>query len=190
MGLGGRGIGGMPAAGIFSSATFGDGDITDVGNIALDSLSADGANILLGLGAADGFLIGNSTAIASLTAVTANGADLEHADIDTGTAAGDLVHVISGSGATAGFYRITSVGSDAVTLATAVGGSGGNIVCTIYKDVIFIQATDGTDGQRICAYSHQDKPLVIGGDLAGAGVNIPSTGHSLGGEDVLIGGKI
>jgi len=53
---------------------------------------------------------------------------------------------------------------------------------TFYKDVIGFFATDGTNGQRIMNYSHQDKPLQIGGDVLAA------TGHSLGSEDVLIGG--
>lgn len=126
-------------------------------------------------------IAGNITSVASLTAVTVNGSDLEHADIDTNTAAGDLVQILSGTGVTTGVYRITAVGANAVTVDRAPGGAGTNIVLTIYKDIIFFGATDATNGQRIMNYSHQNKPLQIGGDTLVATV-------SMTGEDVTLAG--
>ncbi len=183
--------GSTAAAGTFTdldvdtSATFSDVPITNVGDIALDSISPDGTNVVVSVtDNVDAFLIGNKTPVASLTAVTVATAALNHADIDTATAVGDLVHIISGAGVTPEYYRIISVGSDTVSVDRAPGGSGSDIVCVIYKDVVMVTATDGTNGQRIVGFSHQDMPLQIGGDT------IASTGHSLGAEDVMFASTV
>ena len=97
-------------------------------------------------------------------------------------AAGDLVHIKdSSTSADKGFYRIVSDDGTSVVVDRALSGSDTDLDVTFYKDVIGFFATDGTNGQRIMNYSHQDKPLQIGGDTLAA------TAHSLGSEDVLIG---
>ena len=116
--------------------------------------------------------------------VGAAAAIIQHADIDTNTAVGDLVHVVSGTGVTAGFYRIIAVGANAVTVDRNVSGAGGaDIRCEVYQDVIAVFATDGVNGQRIIGYSHQDGPLQIGGDAP------VSAGDGMGSEDVLFGNR-
>ena len=100
-------------------------------------------------------------------------------------AAGDMVHIQNSStSADEGFYRIVSDDGTNVVVDRTLTGSQTNLTVSFYKDVIGFFATDGTNGQRIMNYSHQDKPLQIGGDVLAA------TGHSLGAEDVLIGGKL
>lgn len=100
-------------------------------------------------------------------------------------AAGDFV-LINGGTTTAdyGAYRIVSDDGTSVVVDRALSGSDTNLAVTFFKDVVYFGATDGTNGQRIMNYSHQDKPLQIGGDTLAA------TGHSLGSEDVLIGGAL
>jgi len=131
-------------------------------------------------------LVGNSTPVGTFTNCTVGAASaiIQHADIDTGTAVGDCVQVCSGTGVTTGFYRLITVGANQVTVDRNVSGAGGaDIICKVYRDVIAFHATDGTNGNWIRGFSHQDKPLQIGGD------ELAATGHSLGGEDVLFGGK-
>ena len=100
-------------------------------------------------------------------------------------AAGDLVNITNtGEAGDIGFYRIVSDDGTLIVVDRALTGSNSDLTVTFYKDVIGLFATDGTNGQRIMNYSHQDKPLQIGGDILAA------TGHSLGSEDVLIGGKL
>lgn len=157
-----------------------------VDDVSLVSLSPNADNIIASvIDNTDAFLIGDKTIVLSLSTCTINGSDIEKTGIGTGTAVGDLVHLISGTAATAEFYRIVTINSaNSVEVDRAPGGAGSDIVVKIYKDVIGIFATDGTNGQRIMNYSHQDKPLQIGGDVLAA------TGHSLGSEDVLVGGKL
>jgi len=137
-------------------------------------------------------LIGGDT-IASFTACTlptAAKTTISKASIETGVAAGDLVIITGGTtGGTAllGLYRVTIAAANLLTVDRDTHASGTDITdatLTIVKDVVAVTATDGTYGQRIMNYSHQDKPLQIGGDVLAA------TGHSLGSEDVLIGGKL
>ncbi len=102
-----------------------------------------------------------------------------------GLAAGDLVHITdSTTAADKGFYRIVSDDGTLVVVDRTLAGSDTDLAVTFYKDVIGIFATDGTNGQRIMNYSHQDKPLQIGGDT------LVATSYSLGSEDVLFGAKI
>jgi len=96
-------------------------------------------------------------------------------------AAGDMVHIQnSTTAADEGVYRVVSDDGTSVVVDRALSGSNTNLSVTFYKDVIGVFGTDGTNGQRIMNYSHQDKPLQIGGDVLDATAN-------MGAEDVLIG---
>lgn len=133
--------------------------------------------------------IGNSTPVSpgpfSNCTVGAASDTIQHADIDTNTAIGDLVQVVSGTGVTAGFYRITAVGANQVTVDRNISGAGGtDVLCAVYKDIIGFFITDATNGQRVMNYSHQNKPLQLGGDIPAA------TGHSLTSEDIIFGGDV
>ena len=136
-------------------------------------------------------LIGNTTPIGSWagdgvsSAGTANITDVGGAAHGLSLAVGDLVHISASTTAShLGYYRIITAGATTVVLDRVLAATDTDLTVTFYKDVIYIGATDGTNGQRITGYSHQDKPLQIGGDILAA------TGHSLGGEDVLVGGNL
>lgn len=141
--------------------------------------------------ATDGVLIGNKTAIGTWvgdgvsSAGTANITDVGGAAHGLSIAVGDLVHISAATTAShEGFYRIVTAGATTIVLDRTLTATDTDLTVTFYKDVIGIFATDGTNGQRIMNYSHQDKPLQIGGDVLAA------TGHSLGAGDVLIGGLL
>ena len=65
----------------------------------------------------------------------------------------------------------------------ALAGSDADVALTVYKDVIGIFATDGTNGQRIMNYSAQNKPLQLGGDTLATTTTLTS-------KDIYIGGEI
>ena len=151
-----------------------------------------GKNIIGSLISTTGaFFLGNSTAIGSWaadgvsSAGTANITDVGGAAHGLSLAVGDMVHITNCTTAShKGFYRIVTAGATTLVLDRVLAATDTDLTVTFYKDVIGFFATDGTNGQRITGYSHQDKPLQIGGDVLAA------TGHSLGGEDVLIGGLL
>lgn len=100
-------------------------------------------------------------------------------------AIGDLVHITDATtAADEGFYRVVGVVADtSFTVDRALAGSDADVDVTFYQDIIGFFITDGVNGQRIMNYSHQDKPLQIGGDTLIATAN-------LGSEDVLMGGLL
>lgn len=100
----------------------------------------------------------------------------------TTCAAGDLVIVTdSTTAADKGTYRIMNVASDTVlTVDRVFSGTNSDVDFSVVKDVILIDATDGTNGQRIMNYSRQNRPLQIGGET------LIVTSHSLSSRDVLI----
>ena len=164
--------------------TYGSSAVSLFGNITGYNLKLTAnQEIISTLETTSSHLFGNSTRVGSLTAVTVSGSDLQHADIDTSTAVGDLVHIISGTGVTPGYYRITVVGANSVTVDRAPGGTGTNIVLTIYKDVISMHATDATNGQMLTSWSAQNKPLQLGGTVLAATATLTS-------KDLYIGGNI
>lgn len=126
----------------------------------------------VGLWAGDG--VSNGTAVITDVGGAAHGLSL---------AVGDLVHIRDATtGSDEGFYRVANDDGTNITLDRSLTGSDTNLSVTFYKDIVGIFPTDGTNGQRITNYSHQDKPLQIGGDTL-------LTAHSdLGSEDVVIGG--
>jgi len=130
-------------------------------------------------------LFGTEDFLGSLTNCTSNGtATITKTSHGLSVAAGDLIHITDATtAADEGFYRLVSSAENTLVVDRALSGSDADVDLTVYKDVIGIFATDGTNGQRIMSYSHQDKPLQIGGDVLAA------TGHSLGAEDVLIDGN-
>lgn len=118
------------------------------------------------------------------TTITSNGATGD--DFSTTCATGDMLFIYGGTTvADYGPYRIVTVtDNDNLVLDRAPSGTNSDVDFVIIKDCVLVENTDGTNGQRIVGCSHQDKPLQIGGDTLAA------TGHSLGAEDVLIGGKL
>jgi len=162
----------------------GAGDPTNI-------VSSDAAkDIAIGLSSNSAFIVGDKTPIGfwdgdGVSSGTATITDVGGAAHGLSLAAGDLVHVQnSTTAADEGIYRIDTVSATNVGLDRALSGSDTDLTVRFYKDVIAVQATDGTNGQLIQSYSHQDKPLQIGGDTLAA------TGHSLGAEDVLLGGLL
>lgn len=136
-------------------------------------------------------LIGCPTAIGSWegdgvsSAGTANITDVGGAAHGLSLAVGDLVHIRSCTTAShKGFYRILTAGATTIVLDRVLAATDTNLSVTFYKDVIGFFPSDETNGQRIMNYSHQNKPLQIGGDVLAA------TGHSLTSEDVLVGGDL
>jgi len=137
--------------------------------------------------ATDGVLIGNPTAIGSWagdgvsSAGTANITDVGGAAHSLSLAVGDLVHISNCTTAShKGFYRIVTAGDPTIVLDRVLAATDTDLTVTFYKDVVYFGATDITNGQRIMSYSHQDKPLQIGGDVLVAT-------SVLGSEDVVIG---
>lgn len=141
-------------------------------------------------------LWGNSVPVGSLTDCTSNATTTIAKSSTWGftPATGDLLHVTdSSTAADEGFYRVVTVNlNTSIIVDRALTASQTDVDITIYKDVIGIFVTDGTNGQHLVGFSHQDKPLVIGGDRAGTGGgSVPASGNSaFGGEDVLIGNQL
>ena len=181
---------------IQASAWSDDGtNVSTTRNVTLNSISSNDATKPFILNtttlATDGVLIGNKTPIGTWagdgvsSAGTANITDVGGAAHGLSLAAGDLVHISNCTTAShKGFYRIVTAGATTVVVDRVLAATDTDLTVTFYKDVIYVGATDGTNGQRIMNYSHQDKPLQIGGDVLAA------TLHSLGSEDVLIGGVL
>ncbi len=129
-------------------------------------------------------------AIGSFTACTfptATKTKISKTGIGTGMAVGDLVIVTGGTGATVGSYRATVIDSaNLITVDRNIHASGTDIIdgtVSTAKDVVGIFATDGVNGSRIANYSHQDKPLQLGGDTL-------RTTALLTGKDVAIGSHL
>ncbi len=129
-------------------------------------------------------------AIGSFTACTfptATKNKISKTGIGTGMAVGDLVIVTGGTGATVGSYRATVIDSaNLITVDRDIHASGTDIVdgtVSTAKDVVGIFATDGVNGSRIANYSHQAKPLQLGGDTL-------RTTALLTGKDVAIGAHL
>ncbi|KKM22616.1 hypothetical protein LCGC14_1623480 [marine sediment metagenome] len=162
------------------SHTAGDVQLTaDKGNI-ISSLVANLTNHLLGnkeeVGAWGGDGVSNGTTTITDVGGAAHGLSL---------AAGDLIHITdSTTSADEGNYRIVSDDGTNIVVNRALSGSDTDLEVTFYQDVILFGATDGTNGQRIMNYSHQDKPLQIGGDTLSA------ANAAMGSEDIVIGNHI
>ena len=144
-------------------------------------------NVIIQTGQYSSILLGNKTAVGSWagdgvsSAGTANITDVGGAVHGLSLAVGDLVHIQNCTTAShKGFYRIVTAGATTLVLDRVLAATDTDLTVTFYKDVIGFFAADGTNGQRITGYSHQDKPLQIGGDVLKATTN-------LGSEDVLFG---
>ena len=160
-------------------------------NIPLRLFAGSTANIILEARSDSAILNGNKTTIGTWaadgvsSAGTANITDVGGAAHGLSLAVGDLVHIQDCTTAShKGFYRLVTAGATTLVLDRVLAATDTNLTVTFYKDVIGFFATDGTNGQRITGYSHQDKPLQIGGDV------LMATGSGLTGKDVLIGGKL
>ena len=132
--------------------------------------------------------------IADLTActfLTATKTQISKTGVGTNLAIGDLVYVTGGTNATVGAYRATTIDSaDLITVDRDIHAEGTDItdgtVSTI-KDAVLVSPTDGTNGQRIMGYSHQNKPLQIGGDTLLSPTYVANTGQS---PDIQIGRRL
>ena len=185
-----------------------DGEITassiSAGTVTVNNLT--GGNILIGASkilysAADyslpihadstrSVIIGNCSIIGTWvadgvsSAGTANITDVGGAAHGLSLAVGDLVHISDCTTAShKGFYRIVTAGATTLVLDRVLAATDTDLTVKFYKDVIGFFATDGTNGQRIMNYSHQNKPLQIGGDVLAATATLT-------GKDLYIGGDI
>lgn len=149
-------------------------------------LSAANQSIRVGLTYANqALIIGNMDAIGFLTACTRNATTtITKTTHGLSVAAGNLVQVTASTGSTdLGFYTLISSTADTLVVDRALSGSDASVALTIYKNVIGVFATDATNGQRIMNYSHQNKPLQIGGHTLAATTDMTS-------EDVTLGGVL
>ena len=190
--FGGGTIGPVPPDDTAYNSTTWDGDLRAATKNAIrDQIAANPFVLNATTLATDGVLIGNKTPIGSWagdgvsSAGTANITDVGGAAHGLSLAVGDLVHISAATTAShKGFYRVVSDDGTAVAVDRVLAATDTDLTVTFYKDVVYVGATDGTNGQRIMNYSHQDKPLQIGGDVLAA------TSQSLGSKDVLIGGQL
>jgi hypothetical protein len=136
-------------------------------------------------------MFGNTTPVNTSTGATFATADKTQIDKTgafTNAAVGDLIIVTGGTGATTGQYRLTTrTSADSVKVDRNIHASGTDITdgaFTVYKDVVTLRQTDGTNGQMITGWSHTNKPLQIGGSslltaptstVAGNGVLLAAT---------------
>ena len=144
-----------------------------------------GQNIRLETDSANSVLIGDNTAVGSITDATSNGtATIVKTTHGLSLSAGMRAHITDTAQVSdEGFYRVVSDDGSNIVIDRALAGSLSDVDITFYKDVIGIFATDGVNGQLIVGSSAQDKPIQLGGDV------MEATGHSLGAEDILIGGS-
>lgn len=136
-------------------------------------------------------MFGNTTAVNTTTDGTFPTADKTQIDKTgafTNAAVGDLILITGGTGATTGQYRLTTkTSNDSVKVDRNIHASGTDITngaFSVYKDVVTVGVTDGTNGQMISSFSHQNKPLQLGGSS-------PITASaSTTGKDVIMGGNL
>ena len=131
-------------------------------------------------------LIGTTTPIGSFANATSNGtATITAAAHGLSVAAGDLLHITDATtAADKGFYEVQSSTPGTIVVDRALAGSDADVDFTVYRDVIGFFDTDGTNGQIITAFSHQDKPLQLGG------LQHVATAWGLTSRDVLIPGSV
>lgn len=153
-----------------SSSTFTIGNEVSNANIYLQTTGAS--------------LFGKSHAVGSLTNCESNGSTtITKTSHGLTPSEGDLLHITSSSTPAAeGFYQVQSYGAHTIVVDRVVSGTEIDVSLIIYQDIAaFITDADGNI--RITGYQSDNEPLQIGGlTMIGAG------GHSLGAEDVLIGG--
>ncbi len=136
------------------------------------------------------FLVGTKTHVGDFTSVTFPTANKDYANatgIGTGVSAvGELLQVVSGTGATTGIYRIkTLISANSVQVDRNIHAEAADItdgVCKIYKNIMSISPTDATNGQMFTSWSAQNKPMQLGGTVLAA------TANSLTSTDVVMGG--
>ncbi len=177
-------------SGVITLGMVGDSDIITInGEVGINTTTPAGKlHTVLAVGSPA--IFGGDT-IATLTGVAGTDAvptvlTLD-ATIDDGLAVGDGVLITAGTNATAGLYRVVSIIANTSVTLDRNASSGGAIsaaVVTYITDAVVATYTDGTNGPMLRGVSSTDKPLQIGGDVLAA------TGHSLGSEDVLIGGML
>jgi hypothetical protein len=115
-------------------------------------------------------LFGNTTPVNTSTGATfpaASKIKIQKTAAFADVTAGDLILITGGTGATLGQYRLIGKNSnDEVFVDRNIHASGTDITdgaFSIYKDVVSVGVTDGTYGQLLSGWSHQNKPLQIGG---------------------------
>lgn len=117
-------------------------------------------------------MIGNTIPVNTSTTATFPTADKTQIDkvaAFTNAAVGDLITITGGTGATAGMYRLTTkTSNDSVKVDRNIHAEVADIVdgvFSVYKDVVTVGVTDGTNGQMLTSWSHQNKPLQLGGSV-------------------------
>ncbi len=141
-------------------------------------------SIVLGIGPNNAGLIGNYNKVGSLSSCSSNGTTtITKALHGLTLAVGELVHVTgSSTAADKGFYRYVSGDANTIVVDRALSGTQTDVALTVYKDIISMHATDGTNGQMLTSWSAQNKPMQLGGTVLGA------TANSLTSTDVVMGG--
>jgi hypothetical protein len=168
-----------------ATANITSGNITGITNLGATTANATTVNVSGVLGAnvinASGTLtavpsatapimFGNTTPVNTSTGATfptAVKTQISKASAFTDAAVGDLIIVTGGTGATTGQYRLTTkTSNDLVVVDRNIHASGSDITdgaFSVYKDVVILRPTDGTNGMMLNSYSHQNKPLQLGG---------------------------
>ncbi len=131
-------------------------------------------------------LFGDNTPIGSIKNATSNGtATLTKAAHGLSVAAGDLLHITDATtAADRGFYEVQSSTPGTIVVDRALAGSDADVDFTVYKDVVALFDTDGTNGNILTLFSHQDKPFQLGGLVSVA------TNHGLTSRDILVVGDL
>ena len=116
-------------------------------------------------------MIGNTSPINTSTGATfptASKTVINKIGAFTNAAVGDLILITGGTGATVGQYRLkTRTSADSVAVDRNIHTSATDITdgtFAIYKDIVTVSATDGVNGQMISNWSHQNRPLQLGGN--------------------------
>jgi hypothetical protein len=132
-------------------------------------------------------MFGNTTPVNTSTGATfptATKTQISKVGAFTNAAVGDLIIVTGGTGATTGQYRLTTkTSNDLVVVDRNIHAAGANITdggFSVFRDIISVGVTDGTNGMLLSNYSHQNKPLQIGGD------SFVTARHAVASKDVVV----
>jgi hypothetical protein len=125
----------------------------------------------------------------SVSVTNANKNVLSKTGIHTSVSVGDMALVCQGTNIITTpppVHRVVTVGTDSITLdrdCRTAGSDATDFSVQIFKDVIALCATDNTNGNMITCFSHQNKPLQLGGNTLAS-----TSGLGFSGEDVTLAG--
>ncbi len=127
----------------------------------------------------------------SVSVTNANKNVLSKTGIHTSVSVGDMALVCQGTNSITTpppVYRVVAVGTDSITLdrdCRTTGSDATDFSVQLFKDVIALCATDNTNGNMITCFSHQNKPLQLGGNTLAS-----TSGLGFSGEDVTLAGVL